>query len=125
MDERDRGLQTAESRDHDRGGRSALRVQPPQESGAVQARHHEVGNHDLGGEGGQLLDRLLAVGGRLRLVSPRGDHGGQAQALVLLVVHDQHPHRAGGLLVCHGRYCNPRAGGCVQNSRTIVKLGVV
>ena len=76
----------------------ALRLKRPQQTQPVHARHDQVGDDDGGTEGGHLLERVLAVGGRIGEKSPALDQLLEADARGVIVLDDQHPlgERLGG-----------------------------
>ena len=66
-----------------------LGLQRLQQLDAAHPRHHQVGDDDRGAEGGDLLERLGAVGGGLGGESPRPHQLGQPAARRGIVLDDQ------------------------------------
>ena len=60
---------------------------------AVELGHFQIGHDHVEPPGGELLERLLAVGGRDHLVPLRGQIVGQGDALDLFVVDDKDSHQ--------------------------------
>ena len=85
----DRRLDVAIGRQHDRRRHVAAFPQTLQEPEAVHARHVEVGHNHVGGKLSQLLQRFVAVRGRLGSHAPGRHHGCQAAALAGFVIHDE------------------------------------
>ncbi len=69
-------------------GQRAL-LDPLQQFDAVELGHLQIGHHHVEPPGGELLEGLLAVGGRDHLVPLRGQIVGQGDAFDLFVVDDQ------------------------------------
>ena len=86
--------------DHPRGRVAAALDQQPRRRDAVEPRHADVHQHDVGGRDRELLERVAAVLGLAddRHVRLRVDHHPQTRAHERLVVDEEDP----------GHACTPR-----------------
>jgi len=79
---------------HGDGQVRRLLLQPAVERPAVHARHPEVEQHEVRASPGDVLQRLVAIGGQLDVVALVGEHQAEHLADIGVVVDDQHRPRA-------------------------------
>ena len=91
LDRLDGGVDGALRRQQDHLDVLDLRLQRLEQLDAAHARHHQIGDDDRGPEGGDLLEGLGAVGGRLGGKSPRAHELGQTAPRRGIVLDDQDP----------------------------------
>ena len=98
MDHGKRLFHTAEPGEGDGRGEVALGLETAQQFEAVHAGHDQIGDDDVGVEARQAFQRVQAVGSDLSFKSGLGEHGGQSDALALVIVDDQDSARHYGHL---------------------------
>ena len=100
LDRLDRGVDGALRGQQDHLDVVDLRLQRLQQLDAAHPRHHQVGDDDRRAEGGDLLERLGAVGGLVGGKSPGPHQFGQAAAGGGIVLDDQDAFGGMGFAHC-------------------------
>ncbi len=90
VDRLHRHLDAAECRKNDRRRSVARVVQFLKQLPAVHHRHVQIGDHGVRVELREAIESFPAIGRRLGLVAPQGEHLAQRGTLVEFVVYHQH-----------------------------------
>ena len=111
-------LDRAVGRQHDDGDHRIERMDPLEQIEPTHPRQPDVGEHDVGLQSGEQVQRLLPRARHLRLIAVVGEEclGGSRQRL--LVVHDQHGRAAHAILRTGWGATSPLALG--SQIRTVV-----
>lgn len=84
-----RPLHVAEGGHQDHRDVGGQLLQPLQELDAVQIRHPDVGDHQVGGLAGELGQGLSPVGGGMDLMTFGGEHPAQQVSAGRVVIHHE------------------------------------
>jgi len=92
-----RFVHAAKSGERDRRREVAALFQIAQQFEAIHAWHHQIGHDHIRVKGGQTFQRFESVARKLGFKVAAGKHGGQSDALPIVVVYNKYPSRNGWL----------------------------